>query len=180
MARADGTAEMLVLAFAPAAAALAAESAERASGLLAELEQTKGAHEVIYYARLLPTMVRTALATGDPAVAKRLAEGLRLRYPLDEHALCAARAQLAEHTGDHAEAATLYAEAAERWHEFGAVPEHAYALLGQGRCLVALADPAAEQPLREAAELFSSMGYNPALVETEALLTQSEAARGKL
>jgi hypothetical protein len=119
MARADGTAEMLVLAFAPAAAALAAESAERASGLLAELEQTKGAHEVIYYARLLPTMVRTALATGDPAVAKRLAEGLRLRYPLDEHALCAARAQLAEHTGDHAEAATLYAEAAERWHEFG-------------------------------------------------------------
>ena len=51
--------------------------------------------------------------------------------------------------------------------QFGNVPERAYALLGQGRCLLALGDPAAEQPLREAAELFSSMGYRPALAETK-------------
>ena len=120
-------------------------------------------------------MVRTALAAGDPAVAKRLAKGLRLRYPLDEHALRAANAQLAEHAGDHAEAATLYAEAAERWHDFGNVREYAYALLGQGRCLVALADPAAEDTLRQSAELFGSMGYCPALAETEALLEQTTA-----
>ena len=36
-------------------------------------------------------------------------------------------------------------------------------------------DPAAEQPLREAADLFSSMGYRPALAETEALLEQTNA-----
>ena len=94
---------------------------------------------------------------------------------LREHALCAARAQLAEHAGNHADAATLYAEAAARWQQFGNVRERAYALLGQGRCLVALEDPAAEQPLRQAAELFSSMGYRPALAETEALLEQTTA-----
>lgn len=58
----------------------------------------------------------------------------------------------------------------------GTVPEQAYALLGQGRCLVALEDPAAEEPLRQAAELFSSMGYRPALAETNALLEQTTAA----
>ena len=49
------------------------------------------------------------------------------------------RAQLAEAAGDHAAAALLYEEAAERWQQFGHVPERAYALLGQGRCLHALA-----------------------------------------
>ena len=149
---------------------------ERASALLAELEQATGARETPYYARQLAAMVRTALAAGDAALAKRLADGLEPRYPLDEHALCAARAQLAEHAGEHADAATLYAEAAERWQEFGNVPERAYALLGQGRCLLALGRPGAEEPLREARDLFASMGYKPALAETEALLEQTAAA----
>ena len=130
-----------------------------------------------YYARQLAATLRTALAAGDPALAKRLAGGLQARYPLDEHALCAAQALLVEHTGDHAVAATLYAEAAARWRQFGNVLEHAHALLGEGRCLLALADPAAEQPLRQAAELFNSMSYRPALAETEALLEQTTAPR---
>jgi hypothetical protein len=49
----------------------------------------------------------------------------------------------------------------------------AYALLGQGRCLAALGKPEAEEPLREAKELFASMGYGPALAETEALLAET-------
>ena len=149
---------MVVLALAAAAAALAAEAPERASALLAELEQAAGARESPYYARQLAAMLRTALAAGDPALAKRLADGLEPRYPLDEHALCAARAQLAEHAGDHADAATLYAEAAARWQEFGNVPERAHALLGQGRCLLALGRPGAEEPLREARDLFAVDG----------------------
>ena len=56
------------------------------------------------------------------------------------------------------------------------MPEHAYALLGQGRCLAALSKPDAEAPLRAARELFASMGYKPALAETDALLGKSEAA----
>ncbi len=157
-------------------ATAAAAAPEQARALLAELEQTPGGRHTSPYSRQLAAMVRTALAAGDPDLAQRLTEGLEPRYPLREHALCAARGQLAEHAGKHADAAALYADAAARWQEFGNVPERAYALLGQGRCLVALGDPAAEQPLREAAQLFSSMGYRPALTETNALLEQTAAS----
>ena len=121
--------------------------------------------------------MRTALAARRPPRSPPgSSDGVEPRTPLAEHALCACRAQLAEAAGEHAEAAALYAEAAERWREFGNVPERAYALLGQGRCLRALGEPEAEEPLREARELFASMGYKPALAETEALLGESEAA----
>jgi class 3 adenylate cyclase len=173
-ARTQGTSDATVEVLAAVAAAqLAAAEPDEACALLAEIEQTPGARDVPYYSRQLGAMLRTALAAGDPDLARRLADGIEPRYPGREHALCAARAQLAEHAGDHADAAALYAEAASRWQQFGNVREHAYALLGQGRCLVALADPAAEEPLRQGSELFRSMGYRPALAETEALLEQT-------
>jgi len=168
-ARKIGTVDINVIALA-SAAALTVEAPERTSALLTELEQAPGTRETPYYAKQLAAMLRTALAAGDPALARRLADGLEPRYPLDEHALCSARAQLAEYSGDVADAATVYAEAAAGWHEFGNLPERAYALLGQGRCLLALGQPGGEQPLREARDLFASMGYKPALAETEALL----------
>jgi hypothetical protein len=56
------------------------------------------------------------------------------------------------------------------------VPEWAYALLGQGRCLCALGSPEAAEPLREARELFASMGYKSARAETDALLEQATAS----
>ncbi len=173
VARTIGAADVSAFALASASAALASHTPERTCSLLAELEQAAGTRESPYYARHLPAMLRTALAAGDAELAKRLADGLKLRYPLDEHALCAARAQLAEHDGDHAEAASRYAEAAARWQEFGNVPERAYALLGQGRCLRALGKTDAEEPLRQARDLFASMGYKPALAETEVLLEQT-------
>jgi hypothetical protein len=52
----------------------------------------------------------------------------------------------------------------------------AYALLGNGRCLHPLGDPAAEQPLTQARELFAAMGYQAALAETQTLLEQRELA----
>jgi hypothetical protein len=47
------------------------------------------------------------------------------------------------------------------------VPELAYALLGRGRCLRQLGDDGAEDALSEARELFSSLGYGPAMAQTE-------------
>jgi class 3 adenylate cyclase/tetratricopeptide (TPR) repeat protein len=175
-ARTISAADVSAFALATAAAALATEDPQRARALLIELEQAPGAHETPYYGRYLPTMLRTALAVGDRPLAEGLTEGLKPRHAFDEHARCAASAQLAEHAGDLAEAATFYADAAERWHAFGNVPERAHALLGEGRCLLMLGRPGAEQPLREARELFASMGYEPALVETEGLLEQTAAA----
>ncbi len=176
-ARAAAATDLTVEALASSAAVrLAAAEPEQARALLAEIEQTPAARTTPYYSRQLAFMVRTALAAGDPALAKQLTEGVEPLVPLREHALCAARAQLAEHAGDHTDAATLYAEAAARWQEFGNVPEHAHALLGQGRCLLALDDSAAQEPLSQARELFTSMGYRPALADTEKLLERTTAA----
>jgi hypothetical protein len=167
--------EVSSLALGVAAAALAPEAPERARRLLVELEQLPGVRLTPYYARQLPRLLQTALVAGDPELAQRLVAGFEPRYPLEEHALCAARAQLAEQAGDSAEAAALYADAAERWKEFGNIPEQAYALLGEGRCLVASGGPGAENPLREAHKLFAAMGYKPALSQAEELLERAAA-----
>jgi hypothetical protein len=171
-----GAAQLLALGFAAASRLLLAQGdREQATGLLCELEQAHGTRGEPYYASLLPELVRCALALKEAKLAGKLVEGVEARTPLHEHALRAARAQLAEHAGDHTKAATLYAEAATGWQEFGNVPERAYALLGQGRCLLTLDDAGAEVSLAEARDLFASMGYKPALAETEALLAEAAA-----
>jgi hypothetical protein len=143
---------------------------ERATALLGELERTSGLRGDAYYAAVLPQLVRYALALGDPALAARLIAGVEPHTPLQQHALATCRAALAEAAGDHATAATAYADAATRWRRFGDMPELAYAQLGQGRCLVALGTPGADGPLREAQELFTTMGYAPTVSDTDALL----------
>jgi hypothetical protein len=147
-----------------------------AQALLVEVEQMADFRADPYYASLLLGLLRTALALGEHELGARLVDGVEPVTPLAEHVLAACRAQLAEAAGDRAQAADLYAQAAERWREFANVPERAYALLGQGRCLAALGEAEAEKPLREADDPFASMGYAPALAETEALLGESEAA----
>src|SRR5437763_540845 len=109
-------------------------------------------------------------------LAERLTTGIEPVTPLQHYALASAHAQLAETTGDHTAAAQLYQRAAERWRQFGNVPERAYALLGHGRCLTTLGKPDAEAPLREARDLFNTLTYQPALAETRSLLGESEAA----
>jgi len=178
-ARARDTAEaqQISIGFAAAARMLLARGRhDEAHALLLELERTSGVRGDANVAKNLPELTRCALAVGDAALARRLVDGVEPLTPIHEHALCAARAQLTEAAGDHARSAALFAEAAERWREFGNVPERAYAFLGQGRCLAALGQAEADEPLREARELFTSIGYKPALAETEALLGESEAA----
>jgi class 3 adenylate cyclase/tetratricopeptide (TPR) repeat protein len=175
-ARAVRAHDVTGFALAVAATALSRDSPERTRGLLAEVAALVGLRENPYYARRLPAMVRTALGTRDSILATRLVDALEPRYPLDHCALSSTRANLAEHAAKREEAAALYADAAGRWRDFGNVPERAYALLGQGRCLLALGRAEAEEPLREARGLFQSMGFKPALAETEALLEQAAAA----
>ena len=92
-----GAVDLTVEALAAAAAGRLAQGLpDQARALLVELEETPGARETSYYARLLGAMVRTALAAGDPELAARLADGLEPLFPLREHALCAARARLAK------------------------------------------------------------------------------------
>jgi tetratricopeptide (TPR) repeat protein len=139
---------------------------------LTELDENPDSRGNSNYPTVLPGIVRTALGAGDPDLAQRLTERVEVEYALQRNAVVAARAQIAEHAGRHGEAADLYAAAGRQWEELGAVPEQAHALLGLGRCLLALEDPDAGQPLAEAAALFREMGYAPALAEAESLTAE--------
>jgi hypothetical protein len=156
---------------------LARNERQQARALLQELDELAVDPASIYSAQLAG-QVRVALALDALPLARRLttAAASHAITPVEHYALASARAQLTEAEGDRTTAANLFVEAAEGWRKLGNVPERAYALLGQGRCLRALGDPAAEHPLTEARELFASMGYRPALAETEALLQQAQAA----
>ena len=132
-ARASDEAQACALAFATGAQLLLAQGRpQEAKALLLELNDVAGIRANPYYGGTMSDVVRSALALGELELAAGLVDGVEAGMPLFEHALLAARAQLAEAVGDHAAAASLYAEAAERWQGFGNVPERAYALLGQG------------------------------------------------
>jgi class 3 adenylate cyclase/tetratricopeptide (TPR) repeat protein len=163
--------DLVVFAFAAAAdLLLARRQPERAHALLREIDELAGAPDYTWH---LPSLLRLSLALGDRPLAERFVARGVSRAPLQQHAIASATAQLAEHDSRHADAAALYHDAAGRWERFGNVPERAYALLGEGRCLAALGKPEAEEPLRRATDLFTSLGYRPALAATEALLGES-------
>ncbi len=149
---------------------------EAAAALLAEVNATPGVRESPIYAAHLPGMVRTASAIGDQQLIERLAGGYKPRCPYAEHALVAANAALTEGRGELQAAVDAYSDAADRWEQFGVVPEQAFGLLGQGRCLVGLSQPSeAAEVLQHAREIFERLQAAPALAETDALLEQATA-----
>ena len=94
--------------------------------------------------------------------------------PYARHALLAAEATIAEARGALQVAAETYAEGADRWERFGIVPEQAFALLGQGRCLIGLSRPTEAAPvLQHAREIFARLQAAPAIAETDAFLQQA-------
>jgi tetratricopeptide (TPR) repeat protein len=113
---------------------------------------------------------------GERDLARRFVEGFEPLNPYAEHSLVTAKAALTEALGDLQAAADAFADAADRWERFGVVPEQAFALLGQGRCLLGLARPTEAAPaLQHAREIFERLGAAPALAETDALLQQATA-----
>ena len=141
-----------------------------AKPLLDELADTPAVRAASNYPRELVQLVRCALAFNDVELARRFLHGFQNTAPICRHSVLTGRALVAEAAGQATDAAGLFAEAAESWREFGNVPERAYALLGQGRCL-RNTDPAhADAVLREAQQLFAAMGFQPALAEVGALL----------
>ncbi len=177
MARESGGIEDIIGGLGESAKAYAAVAqAAHAIELLREVEATPRVRESAAYPAALTGLVRTALGCGDIALAERFVEGVGPDFAYHEHALCAAGAMLAEARGDLETAAHRYAEAAERWETFGVVPEHAWALLGLGRCLTALGrSHQAGAVLPPARDLFAGMGAAPAVAQIESLLDARQA-----
>jgi class 3 adenylate cyclase/tetratricopeptide (TPR) repeat protein len=176
-AREDPEPELLATVY-PSAAALRVAQGDTPGGLalLGELHNAHAAW-VVSYAANLASAVRAALAAGAPQLAAELAAAVQPRHPLQQHAAITAQALLAEHHGHHAEAAALFADAASRWKQFEVPWEQAQAVMGQGRCLLTLRQPAdALIPLRMARDIFTTLGARPALTDVDRLLTQALAA----
>jgi predicted ATPase/class 3 adenylate cyclase len=162
-----------------AIARTAAGEVRAAAPLLAELEHVPNVRHTVDYLRSLPDLVRAAIAAGEPDLAARLADGLEPVYQLDQHAAATARALLAEQHGEHAEAAALFADAAGRWERFEVPWEQAQALLGQGRCLLALRRPSeSREPLSAARDIFASLDASPILADANRLLAEATALAG--
>ncbi|MFN2469606.1 MAG: hypothetical protein ABR583_01160, partial [Gaiellaceae bacterium] len=127
-------------------------------------------------ARCLPDAVRIALSANDVALATALLDGAESAIPRNGHSLLSAQAVLAEAGGELEPASALYGEAAARWNEFGFALEQGQALLGAGRCLLALgAVPAATVQLTAAQALFDQLGACPLAGEAGLLLSRAVA-----
>jgi len=119
----------------------------------------------------LAQAVRTSLAAGDRELAEVLVEEVKSTHPLGVHALVSAKATLAEDREEYGAAAAGFADAAAGWNDFGVPYEEAQALLGEGRCKIAMGRAAdAALPLEQARAIFARLGAKPALQETHQLL----------
>jgi class 3 adenylate cyclase len=126
---------------------------------------------------MVPDATRIALACGVVDVAEALRHRVDGGLPIQQMAAQTVSCLLADRSGALAEASTGFAVVARRWCEFGVHYEEAHALLGQGRCLVALGRaPEAAAPLAAAREIFAHLGAKPALDETEEWLTRVTTA----
>jgi hypothetical protein len=76
----------------------------------------------------------------------------------NRHGLLSARAALAEAGGALEEAARRYDEAAAAWAGYGHRLERARALLGAGRCLLALGRPDGQRRLEDARAALAALG----------------------
>ena len=114
------------------------------------------------------------LAIGDRDAAARLVGGSDDPRPYGLGTQHQARALVAEADGDTELAVTEFGTAAAILEPLS-VPNHAQALLGQGRCLVALGrGDAAIAPLKEARDLAVRMGTRPWIAEASGVLAQLE------
>jgi hypothetical protein len=91
-------------------------------------------------------------------------------------ALATARAVAAEASGDLTEAAGRYAECARVWLSYGSIPERGHALLGEGRCRLALGEDEAVDRLHAARDVFEALGATPMIRRADALLGDEAAA----
>jgi class 3 adenylate cyclase/tetratricopeptide (TPR) repeat protein len=156
---------------------IAAEAARARSDLAATSElihefasATEQNHD--YRALFIPVAARVMVAVGDVDAAERLipqdAEALTTRHRIGVRT---ARAVIAEGRRELDDAARAYAEAADRWRDYGFVLEEGTTSVGLGRCLLKLGDRAgAVEALERARDVLTPLGAAPLLAEIDDLL----------
>jgi len=128
---------------------------DQALALLEEFERaTRGAPN--WRVQGVPTALRVFAAVGALDLGEELLAGARDATATNwsRLALGTATAILAEAGGSSVDAAFLYREAAAGWAEWGSVVQHAYALVGLGRC-------GDDEALHEGMLIFERLGAAP-------------------
>jgi len=165
-----GWARAYALVAASAVHLLCGES-DAALGLLRECFEPPRASISILEA--VPEAVRTAVGGGDDGLAARIAQQVdsllaASRLPLEQYVMASIDGVVRERRADHKAAVAGFAAAAAGWRDFSVPYEEGHALLGAGRCLVALGRASeAAAPLAAAREIFARLGARPALEETD-------------
>ena len=143
-----------------------------AAALLREVLGLSEAGKLPWHAAFVHRVVRSAIGAGDDALAHdfvQSVQGIPVLAPANQHALVTARAQLCHADGDYDTAVELFADAVQRWTHFGSRLEQAHALQELGQSLLARGD-AADEPLRQARDLFASMSAKPSVLRCDELL----------
>jgi class 3 adenylate cyclase/tetratricopeptide (TPR) repeat protein len=176
-ARAIGDVQVLIPGLAVAALeAWVQDDVGAAVALVEELQTLTTDRSEFYLVPFAPDLVRLCVSQGKHDLARRVMGSVRDSPKRNALCVTTCRALLEEAAGRFEEAAKLHAEAASGWKEYGSVPEHGYALLGEGRCLVQLGRPGASDLLGMAGSIFESLGAGPPLVELEPWATQGDPA----
>ena len=152
-----------------AAAMLAGGRRDETRALVVRVERDRdaAAEETLSW---MPSIVRAATGLGDVELAERLIQGVDQSFPVPAAAIDASRAQVLEARGELRLAAESYAAVANQWQSLGSRLEYGYALLGEGRCLAGLGDPAAAPTLHEARREFHEIEAHGRVADCDAVL----------
>jgi hypothetical protein len=162
--------QLLVPALAVAAAIEQATGQHTAArGLVEEIQRVVGDRGGgrWYLGQHIADLVRVCLAMGRRATAEALAAQAHDGVARNRHGLLAAHAALAEGAGELDQAASRYDEAAAHWAEYGHQLERAQALLGAGRCHLALGRPESQLRVRDARIVLASLNAKLLLAEAD-------------
>ena len=172
--------QLLVPALAAAAAVAQAAGEHRAAcDLVEEVHRVVGDRDGgrWYLGQHVAELVRVCMALGERATAEALAAQAHDGVARNRYGLLSARAALAEADGALDRAAEGYDEAAARWADYGHQLERARALLGAGRCLLALGRPEGRLRLQDARAALLALNARSLLAEADAALTGTAAVR---
>jgi class 3 adenylate cyclase/tetratricopeptide (TPR) repeat protein len=124
----------------------------------------------------LQLAVRILTGCGELEAAEALTRGLSPTTARSRHGYLSAQAILEEARGAPERALPPYRDAVEAWAGYGHVVEEAHALLGMGRCLCAMnRAQEATEPLHRARDLFTTLGAQPLIEETDDWLARVTA-----
>jgi tetratricopeptide (TPR) repeat protein len=120
-------------------------------------------------------LVHVAVSCQEISLGQEMLEGIEMS-PLRHHlSALSSRAMLEEARGNIRQAAELYLEVTEGWRGYGFTLEEGRALLGGGRCLLALGKTEGIGQLEAARRAFEQLKAKPLVVEAEQRLADARA-----